>query len=48
MRTMQLGQVLDFCIESINQRIRAEGGAKDAGPRKATQADIDAFFGRRK
>lgn len=48
MRTMQLGQVLDFCIESINQRIRAEKGTKDTGVRKATQADIDAFFGRRK
>lgn len=47
MRTMQLGAVLDFCIEAMNQRTRAE--RKDRGhpeKRKATQADIDAFFGK--
>lgn len=44
MKTMQLGQVLDYCIESINQRNRAEKKTKPR-KRKATQADIDAFFG---
>lgn len=46
MAGMQLGQVLDFCIEAMNQRTRAEKA--ESGPplkRKATQADIDAFFG---
>lgn len=47
MRSMQLGQVLDYCIEAMNQRTRAEKKEK-ARPvkRKATQADIDLFFGK--
>ncbi len=36
---MTIGQVVDFCIE-YNNRQKAE-----PKPRKATQADIDAFFG---
>lgn len=46
MKTMQLGQVVDFCIEARNARARAEG--KSNRKRRATQADIDAFFGKRK
>lgn len=44
---MQLGQVLDYCIEAINARNRAEGKGTPK-KRKATQADIDAFFGKRR
>ena len=46
---MQLGQVVDFCIEYNNRQAAAERQAKKAekmkGRRKATQADINAFFG---
>lgn len=47
MRTMQLGQVLDFCIEALNQKTRAER-RENGRPTKrpATQADIDAYFGK--
>ncbi len=50
---MQLGQVVDFCI-SYNERMeRAEkeaskesaSGKGGGRKRKATQADINAFFG---
>lgn len=49
-RRMQLGQVVDFVI-SYNERMdrseKANKKAKDEPPRKrrATQQDIDAFFG---
>lgn len=44
---MQLGQVIDYCIEYDNQEQQAD---KKSEPKKrrATQADIDAFFGGRK
>ena len=45
MKSMQLGQVLDYCIENINQQNKAESKAEKPRKRKATQADIDAFFG---
>lgn len=48
MKSMQLGQVLDYCIESINQQHRAEKKAERPAKRKATQAEIDAYFGGRK
>lgn len=48
MRSMQLGQVLDYCIESLNMKTKAEKASKKPKRRKATQADIDAFFGKRK
>ena len=48
MRSMQLGQVLDYCIESINQKTRASKASEKPQKRRATQADIDAFFGSRK
>lgn len=49
LRRMQLGQVVDFIITHNERQKKAEkeaereeqGGRK----RKATQADIDAFFG---
>lgn len=41
---MQLAQILDFCIESMNQQMRADK-KQAATKRKATQADIDAYFG---
>lgn len=49
-RKMTLGQVVDFCIDYKNRQ--EQGGTDERGtqkvrvrPRKATQADIDAFFG---
>ena len=46
---MQLGQVVDFCI-SYNERQKAAEKAqkraeKRASKRKASQNDINAFFG---
>lgn len=47
---MQLGQVVDFCID-YNDRLekaqKQKKGKPSARPekRRATQADIDAFFG---
>lgn len=47
MRRMQLGTVIDYCIEYDRQQ--SEGKKKkDGGRRKATQADIDVYFGGRK
>lgn len=48
-RRMQIGQLVDFCIE-YNERERKaqkaqEKKAKGQSKRKATQADMDAFFG---
>lgn len=46
---MQLGQVVDFCIEYNNRRKKAERQTeheeKHGSRRKATKADIRAFFG---
>lgn len=49
---MQIGQVVDFCIEYNNRQKRAEKAAeaeeKRGGKpkkRRATQNDINAFFG---
>ena len=44
-RQMQLGQVVDFCIEYNEREKKAEKKAKEPKRRKATQGDIDAFFG---
>ena len=48
-RRMQLGQVVDFCIEYNNRQMRAEKQQKReekrGGRRKATQSDINSFFG---
>ena len=50
MKKMELGQVIDFCIAwSDRQEQARKQEEKDErernGRRKATQADIDAFFG---
>lgn len=51
---MQIGQLVDFCIECANRDSRAmkkadnnENGepVSDGGKRRATQAEIDAYFG---
>lgn len=47
---MQIGQLVDFCIECVNREQRAYRKAEikekgTVGVRKATQADIDSFFG---
>lgn len=48
-RKMQIGQVVDFCIAYNEREKEAERKAKaeekHGGKRKATQNDIDAFFG---
>lgn len=41
---MQLGQVVDFVI-AYNQRAAKAQGQAEKKTRKATQKDIDAFFG---
>lgn len=46
-KKMQLGQVVDFCID-YNERIdQGDQSGKNAPKprRRATQAEIDAFFG---
>lgn len=48
MRRMTLGSIVDFCIDWNDRHERAEKAAKrkqKPPKRKATQADIDAFFG---
>lgn len=46
---MQIGRVVDFCIEYNNRQARAEREAekraKKPKKRKASQGEIDAFFG---
>jgi hypothetical protein len=45
---MQLGQVVDFCIDFNKRQEASDSEAKkEKRPkkRKATQADIDLFFG---
>lgn len=43
---MQLGAVVDYCVEYDNQQAKED--KKEPMRRKATQADIDAYFGGRK
>lgn len=45
MMRMQLGAVVDYCVEYDNQSAKAEREEEAPKRRKATQADIDAFFG---
>jgi hypothetical protein len=47
---MTLGQIVDFCVECANRRIKAAGETRPGGKskakrRKATQADWDRFWG---
>lgn len=44
-RRMQVGQVVDFCIDYNERQKRAEEKAEKPQKRKATQTDIDAWFG---
>lgn len=48
MQRMTLGGLVDYCTEYDNQESRAEKKANKPTKRKATQADIDAYFGGRK
>jgi hypothetical protein len=43
---MELGQLVDYCHEwdKVHSQ-ESDGGTGRATRRKATQADIDAFFG---
>lgn len=49
MKNMQIGQIVDFCIAYNERQDRAEKAQKrekkHGRKRKATQADIDSFFG---
>ena len=45
MKHMQLGAIVDYCVEYDNQQKKAEKEEKNPPRRNATQADIDAFFG---
>lgn len=45
MQHMTLGALVDYCTEYDNQQARAEKETKRPTKRRATQADIDAFFG---
>jgi len=44
-RKMQLGQVVDFVISYNERQKRAEKEEKRSHKRKASQKDINAFFG---
>lgn len=45
MMRMQLGAVVDYCVEYDNQQTRAEREEERPKKHLATQAEIDAFFG---
>ena len=48
-RSMQIGQIVDFCIAFNDRQKKAEKKAKQEEKygtrRRATQQDINAFFG---
>lgn len=46
MNDMELGELLDYCIEHDNQQMRAERKAKGPQRRQATAADWASFLGR--
>lgn len=48
MQHMTLGVLVDYCTEYDNQQARAEKNESKPKKRRATQADIDAYFGSRK
>ena len=42
---MQIGAIVDYCIEYDRQQKEAEAETEKPTKRMATQRDIDAFFG---
>ena len=44
-RRMQVGQVVDFVVTYNDRQKQAEKAEKRGHKRKATQGDINAFFG---
>lgn len=44
MSRMQLGQIVDYCVEYDNQGAKAEKKEKGKSYRYATQDEINAFF----
>lgn len=45
MTRMTLGAIVDYCVEYDNQQTTAEKAQEKPKVRRATQAEIDAFFG---
>lgn len=45
MKQMTVGQIVDMVISYNNRQKQAEKQAKQVSRRKATQNDINAFFG---
>ena len=44
-RTMTIGQLVDFCIEYNNRHAQQEQEQEKPQTRWATREEIDAFFG---
>ena len=44
-KSMQIGQIVDFCIAYNNRQKQGEKEKKVKQKRRATQKDINAFFG---
>ena len=44
-RRMQIGQLVDFCIDFNERQKRADRETSGNTKRRATQADINAYFG---
>lgn len=45
LKQMQIGQIVDFCIAYNERQKKAQQKANQPDTRKATQNDINAFFG---
>lgn len=45
MRAMPIGQIVDFVVDYNDREKRREKESERPKRRKATQADIDSFFG---
>lgn len=44
-KSMQIGQIVDFCIAYNHRQKQGEKTQKGKQKRRATQKDINAFFG---
>lgn len=42
---MQIGSIVDYCIDYNERNRQPEDSKEKPAKRKATQADINAFFG---